>query len=174
MRNPEDFQIAKALIADMVLWAENEECELWFLDQAGFSPNPDVQYGWTRVGEQRCAVKLSHGQRVNVMGALNCQGDVVVWSAQQRSTVRDDVIAFIDKMAEMPHVAPRVVLMDNASIHKGIPIEDKRKSWAENGLYITHIPAYSPELNRIENIWRLAKYFKRRFVSQKSKRNGVA
>jgi hypothetical protein len=38
-----------------------------------------------------------------------------------------------------------------------------------HGLYLYYLPPYSPELNRIEILWKHAKHFWRRFVA----RNGV-
>jgi len=109
---------------------------------------------------------LSHQQRVNVLGALRHDGQLI-WTAQQRSTTRDDVIAFFDQMADQPHSVPRIVVLDNASIHKGDVMETKRRQWAKKGLYLYYLPPYSPELNRIEILWKHAKYFWRRFVSMK-------
>jgi hypothetical protein len=36
-----------------------------------------------------------------------------------RPTTRDDVIAFFDKIADQPHSVLRIVVLDNAAIHKG-------------------------------------------------------
>jgi transposase len=61
-------------------------------------------------------------------------------------------------------VAPGT-LIDKARIHKGDIMERKRRQWARHGLYLHYLPPYSPELNRIEILWKQAKYFGRRFVS---------
>jgi transposase len=81
--------------------------------------------------------------------------------------VRDDVIAFFDQIAGQPHSVPRIVVLDNAAIHKGDVMESKRRQWARQGLHLYYLPPYSPELNRIEILWKHAKYFWRRFVSLK-------
>ncbi|MDB5770875.1 MAG: putative transposase, partial [Burkholderia sp.] len=46
-------------------------------------------------------------------------------------------------------------------------MENKRQEWANHGLYLYYLPPYSPELNRIEILWKQAKYFWRRFISLK-------
>ena len=79
------------------------------------------------------------------------------------------MIAFIDQIALQSHSAPRIVLIDNAGIHKGDLMEKKRRQWAKHGLYLYYLPPYSPELNRIEILWKRAKHFWRRFVA----RNGA-
>jgi transposase len=124
-----------------------------------------VQYGWTRIGQTRSVEPLAHRQRVNVLGALRHEGQLI-WSTQQRSTTRDDVIAFVDQVAAQPHSVPRIVLIDNARIHKGEVMDKKRRQRAKHGLFLYYLPPYSPELNRIEILWKHAKYFLRRFVAK--------
>ena len=60
-------------------------------------------------------------------------------------------------------------MLDNASIHKGKPIDKRRKAWMAQGLFLYYLPPYSPELNRIEIVWKQAKYFWRSFVGLKGK-----
>ncbi|HSN23555.1 MAG TPA: IS630 family transposase [Methylomicrobium sp.] len=163
-RNEADFERGRAVIASLTQFARNEECELLYFDEAGFSPNPPVQYAWTPIGQTRCAQAQAHGQRVNVLGALRrCGG--LTWSTVQGRVVRDDMIAFFDQLAAQPHTIPRIVVLDNASIHKGPIIEERRKQWATKDLYLYYLPPYSPELNKIEILWKQAKYYWRHFVS---------
>jgi transposase len=96
--------------------------------------------------------------------ALRHDGQLI-WTTQQRPTTRADVIAFFDQIAERPHSVPRVIVLDNAGIHKGEVMEKHRRRWAKKGLCLYYLPPYSPELNRIEILWKHAKYFWRRFVS---------
>ncbi|WP_193315745.1 transposase, partial [Janthinobacterium aquaticum] len=41
-----------------------------FYDESGFSPDPPIQSGWSPIGQTRGVEPLSHGERVNVLGAL--------------------------------------------------------------------------------------------------------
>ena len=38
------------------------------------------------------------------------------------------------------------------------------EQWQQQGLYLDYLPPYSPEQNRIEILWKQAKYFWRRFT----------
>lgn len=73
-------------------------------------------------------------------------------------------MAFFDRIAEQPHSVPRIVVLDNANIHHGEAMEQKRRQWQRCALYLYYLPPYSPELNRIEILWKQAKYFWRKFV----------
>jgi transposase len=81
--------------------------------------------------------------------------------------VRDDVIGFFDELVAQAHAVPRIVVLDNASFHKGKPMEKRRRKWMAQGLLLYYLPSYSPELNRIEILWKQAKYFWRRYISLK-------
>ena len=48
--------------------------------------------------------------------------------------------------------------LDNASVHKAKEIEPLLKVLQGRGLKLYFLPAYSPELNRIEKLWHKMKY----------------
>ena len=53
---------------------------------------------------------------------------------------------------------PRVLILDNAKIHRSKKMQAKLAEWEEKGFYIFHLPPYSPHLNIIEILWRKIKY----------------
>ena len=69
-----------------------------------------------------------------------------------------------DGIADQAHPVSCIVLLDNASIHRGEAMEQKRRQWRRRGLYLYYLPPYSPELNRIEILWKQAKYFWHKFT----------
>ncbi len=163
-RDERAFERGKGVVASLQAWAQAGQCELWYFDESGFSPNPPVQYGWMPSCQTRRAQCGSHQQRVNVLGALGFDNKLM-WTAHEQRTVREHVIAFFDQLAEQPHSVPRIVVLDNARIHKGEVMEAKRQQWQQKGLYLYYLPPYSPELNRIEVLWKQAKYFWRKFLN---------
>jgi hypothetical protein len=50
-------------------------------------------------------------------------------TTQQRSAMRDNVIVFFDQIAGLPHLVPRIILLDNAAIQKEDVLERKRRRW---------------------------------------------
>ena len=162
----EAFGKAARIIGELDQLACAGQCELLFYDESGFSPNPPIQSGWSPIGQTRGVEPLSHGERVNVLGTLR-HDHTLHWRTQRRPTVRDDVIRFFDELAAQDHTVPRIVVLDNASFHKGPQIEKCRRKWMAQGLFLSYLPPYSPELNRIEILWKQVKYFWRRFVGLK-------
>ncbi len=55
-----------------------------------------------------------------------------------------------------------VVVLDNAPFHRGNLLQEQRATWEAQGLYLRYLPAlpaYSPQLNPIEGVWRKLKGF---------------
>ena len=52
-----------------------------------------------------------------------------------------------------------VVVLDNAPFHKGEMITERRTAWEAKGLFLRYLPAYCPQLNLIEAVWRKLKGF---------------
>lgn len=135
---------------------------LCFFDEAGFSPIPPLQSGWSLRGQTRCCCPDSHKQRVNVLGCLQ-KGRRLIWKTVTHSVTREDVIAFFDRMADSL-TKTTVVVLDNAGIHHGGPMRERQTQWERQGLHLLYLPPYCPELNAIEILWKHAKYFWRRFL----------
>jgi hypothetical protein len=67
------------------------------------------------------------------------------------------VIDVFDSFAKQI-IKPTACVLDNASIHTSKALRAKRKEWEGLGLHLLYLPAYSPELNPIEMLWREMKY----------------
>ena len=50
------------------------------------------------------------------------------------------------------------VIIDNAPQHTSKLFKSKITSWSNKGLHVKYLPSYSPELNKIEILWRFIKY----------------
>ena len=50
------------------------------------------------------------------------------------------------------------VVIDNASIHTSDQFEENILKWKEQELFLKFLPSYSPELNKIEILWKHIKY----------------
>ncbi|WP_310393680.1 IS630 family transposase [Hymenobacter sp.] len=54
---------------------------------------------------------------------------------------------------------PTVLVLDNASIHRATCVQQRLPAWRTAGVQLQSLPAYSPELNRIEILWRFLKHY---------------
>ncbi len=93
---------------------------------------------------------------LNVLGFINhaCHFECHVFEGSINTEV---VVACFDDFAKK--LSKRtVVLIDNASIHTSNLFKDNIDKWEAENLIIYNIPPYSPELNKIEILWRKIKY----------------
>jgi hypothetical protein len=110
--------------------------------------------------------------RTNVIGAL-FQGLLLTLSLFCFS-VNTEVFTqwVIDDL--LPKLPPKsVLILDNASFHKGILMQ---KAIAEAGHILLYLPPYSPDLNPIEHKWAQAKAIRRKkrcSIDQLFQENGI-
>lgn len=74
----------------------------------------------------------------------------------ERTWDSHDLLGFLRTLPRSK--APRVVVLDNASIHTSKVIRQARRGLAKAGVYLYFLPPYSPDLNQIEPVFRQVKY----------------
>jgi transposase len=95
--------------------------------------------------------------------------------ALERTLTRDDLLVYLKGLPRGP--APVVVVLDNASIHVSKVFKGQRRALAPLGIYLYYLPAYSPELNEIESVFKQVKHHEipqRRYTSKQALRAAVA
>ena len=124
-----------------------------------FSPTLPTAYSWSLPGRRmRVKHESPQGRRVNAMAAYRPYGGgprLDVFTAE-RTWDAYDFLAFVRSLPWAP--VPRVVVLDNASLHTSKVVRGARRSLAAAGIYLYYLPPYSPELNEIEPVFRQVKY----------------
>ncbi|MBE9205302.1 IS630 family transposase [Nostoc sp. LEGE 06077] len=154
---PEPIEYAEksAQIAEFKRLEDEGTINLYYLDETGFCLIPSVPYGWQDIGEY-LTIPSRPSPRLNVLGIMNKNNHLEAYVSSQ-SINSDVIIACIDTF--FPTVdQPTVIVVDQSSIHTSDAILDKIEEWKERGITIFKLPAYSPELNLIEILWRFIKY----------------
>jgi transposase len=153
------------VLEQMKYAARKEHIHLFYLDESGMSNVPNVQRAWSPLGVPHSADASASRRRVNILGALDYGKNQLEHVLHQGSVKRDNVIAFIDQLAMKYVGKPIIVVLDNASMHHNIDEEKEREWLVKYQLTLWHLPAYSPELNLIEMVWKHAKYHWRKFTT---------
>jgi len=98
------------------------------------------------------------GRRVNVLSAYEPYAQAPWLGAQafERTLTSDDLVAYLKALPQA--AVPRVVVLDNASIHISKVFKAQRRELARQGIYLYYLPAYSPELNEIEPVFKQVKH----------------
>ena len=160
----------------MALWRELTEaglCDLWYLDGSGFAPTLPTGYTWARRGTRaRVWDEPPQRRRLNVLGALAPAGERrgLVWTSPAGKVDSAVLLDFVwREVAQLPappdelpagyrRARPCVVVLDNASAHTSKAVKAAIPALEAAGVTLSYLPPYSPELNRIEEVWRHVKY----------------
>jgi putative transposase len=158
-QDPAKAERAGEVLANLKAKAAGGSVVLYYLDECGFSPTLPVGYSWTLPGRRKSIrYEAPQGRRVNALAAYRPFGRsprLDVFTAE-RTWTSHDLIGFLKALPWSK--APRVVVLDNASFHTSKVIRAARKGLADLKTYLYFLPPYSPELNRIEPVFRQVKH----------------
>lgn len=98
------------------------------------------------------------GRRVNVLAAYEPYGPAPCLHAQafERTLTGDDLLTYLRGLPTAS--VPRVVVLDNASMHTSKAFKAQRPALTKLGIYLYYLPPYSPELNAIEPVFKQVKH----------------
>lgn len=105
------------------------------------------------------------------MGCLLSTGHLITSCLQESVNSRWFYAYLMGVAAQVKrsYQVPLVLIVDNASIHRSKQMVDWRKLLVqEYSTTLYFLPAYSPELNRIEMVWKQMKYNWRDFKVMKA------
>ncbi|KAB5589586.1 DDE family endonuclease [Ceratobasidium theobromae] len=125
-----------------------------FVDETGCNRHTvRRQYGWSPIGTRALYGDHSvRGERYTIIPALSLDG-VLHLDIFPCAATSDLFDMFIIRLLDMMNPWPQrnsVIIMDNASIHKSRNIE---RLIRDRGCRLIYLPAYSPDLNPIEQMF---------------------
>ncbi len=90
-------------------------------------------------------VAAAHGVHPDEVGPIDAERFLgFVWQVAGRAT---------DGQAGWTRERPLMVVLDNYSVHKSQLVEQAKEQLTAAGVYLVYLPAYTPELSRIEPDW---------------------
>jgi transposase len=143
-----------------VMVAEQVEAErLVFVDEMGTNTALYPTYGWSKKGERAyCAVPRNRGKNTTVLSSMTLEGMGPALTVEGATT---SVVfeTYVQRVLAPTLCRGQVVVMDNLSAHKG---ERIRELIERRGCELIYLPAYSPDLNPIEEAFSKLKGLLRR------------
>ena len=114
---------------------------------------PRLRKCWMKRGEQkRIPVPADTHHRAYIFGAFNWQTQTISYQVHDHANT-DAFLAFLEHVLVEEYPDQRLVLvMDNASYHKGA----LTRAWfslVEHRVLVLYLPAYCSHLNPIERFW---------------------
>ena len=137
---------------------KKEDTQIVYIDESGFAHDMPRTHGYSDKGK-RCYGTHDWGAkgRTNAIGALI--GSTIIAIGLITGSVNTSVFTSWVEQILLPELPKRsVIVMDNASFHKG---SDMQKMLGDAGHTLLYLPPYSPDLNPIEKKWAQAKLIRR-------------
>lgn len=149
----QDEDKRRAFIKKLRALAKERHNCIWFCDEAGFEGDPRPHRTWVKKGSKPKVPYFGDHIRHNVVGAVNPKSGEF-FSLVVPHSDKEVFQAFLDEFAK--HTVKNkpskrtILVLDNASWHRHSEL-----NW--HHLTPCYLPAYSPDFNPIEQIWRVLK-----------------
>jgi transposase len=132
--------------------AKNNQRHLFFVDAAHFVLQPFLGFLWSFV---RLFIKAPAGrQRFNVLGALHATTRQLVTVTNADTVNATTVASLLHQLAASFADLPITLVLDNVRYQHCRFIKELA---AQLGIELLFLPAYSPNLNLIERLWKFVK-----------------
>lgn len=141
------------------------DAEVLFVDAVHPEHNTMAAYGWIRRGKKRELKTNSGRQRLNLHGAINAETHEVT-VIESPTVDKDSTLQLLEIIKQKYFYASMIYLiLDNARYHFSKEVQ----AWLEGkNIKLVFLPAYSPNLNLIERLW---KFFKKKVLYNKYYKN---
>lgn len=129
--------------------------DLYYGDESHFGLTPNIPYAWQHKDRQ-ILLPCKKSKRLTVFGLLSIDSKMeyfTIESSVKSSHIIDCIDTFCKSITKKT-----VIVLDNAPVHRSKLFKSKMIQRQNEDLYIFFLPPYSPELNKIEIIWRFIKY----------------
>ncbi|MEA9445615.1 IS630 family transposase [Candidatus Fukatsuia symbiotica] len=154
LRHPKADEETRRAFQDTIACYKKQGKPVVYLDESGFAHDRPRTHGYAARG-QRCwgTQDWQAKGRTNVIGAL--LGTVLMAVGLFFYSINSDVFYAWVTQRLLPTLPPHcVIVMDNASFHKRLDIQ---QAISKAGHRIEYLPPYPPDLNPIEHKWAQAK-----------------
>lgn len=156
LRDETAYSFFKTELTALRAWAASGEVDLCYGDEMGLSRQAVVPYGWQEVGKSDAFMAATPSGNLTTLGLYyedNRLESYVLSGAMTSEMMITCINDFVSRLLK-----PTVLILDNASSHTSALFKTHIAGWRSQGLMIQYIPAYCPELNRIECLWKHIKY----------------
>ena len=137
---------------------KDKNSELYFFDESSFSLTPNIPYGWSLKNET-ILLEGTRSKSLKVLGFLGLDNQLKSYTTKGTIDSIFLITIFDDFVSQIPQNKQVTVVLDNAPTHTSKLFQDKIEEWQTRGLTLYFLPPYSPELNRIEILWKFMKYY---------------
>jgi transposase len=150
-----DEMAQQAFVAELQELLEKPDTMVYFTDATHPSHNTQPHYGWIKKGKDKQIAANTACQRLNLQGALHV-GSTIKALIHPAETINSQSVIDLYASLLKSHLQKKIVVIcDNAPYHRSGLLAQ----WLEQHPRISQkfLPAYSPNLNLIERLWKWMK-----------------
>jgi len=133
---------------------ENPNALIYFVDAVHFLHNMISSTAWILIGKEKVLPTNSGRDRINILGAYEPQSCELICLDTLKSCNSQFVIQLFEKIISIHPDKEIILIMDNAKYQHNVMVKDASK---ELKITLKYLPAYSPNLNLIERLWKFMK-----------------
>jgi transposase len=136
---------------------------LVFVDEMGTNTSLTSLYAWSRRGERApCSAPRNWGANVTLLASMTLSG-MGPCLAVEGPTTRAVFETYVERVLAPSFRPGQLVVMDNLSSHKGPRVRELIQA---RGCELLYLPAYSPDLNPIEQAFAKLKALLRKAAAR--------
>jgi transposase len=132
--------------------ARTEGRTLVFVDESGFYLLPGKVRTYGPQGLTPVLYQWQTRDHLSVMGGLTLDGRIYTL-VRQKALVGEDSVAFLEHLGQEIG-GPALVVWDGSPIHRRKLVGEFIAAVGEDSLRVEVLPAYAPDLNPVEWLWR--------------------
>jgi transposase len=124
-----------------------------FMDAVHPTMATKISHGWIKKGQEKPIATTASRTRVNIIGAIELNTMNVISDVDVETVNALSVLALFDKIKQhYPNAAKIHLILDQAGYHRSHTLQEGAKSL---NIELHFLPAYSPNLNPIERLWKV-------------------
>ena len=132
----------------------NSNDELLFIDGTHPQHNPISSYAWILKGREKEVPTNTGRQHININGAININNYDAIVRDDERINAQSTIQLFKQIEKSYPRAPTIYIIADNARYYRAKIVSEYLET---SRIKIKFLPAYSPNLNLIERLWRFLK-----------------
>jgi transposase len=130
-----------------------------FMDACHPSMATKISYGWIKTGESKPLETTASRTRLNLIGALDLSRISKPIVASYTTVDGDSLVDFLHQIRKYSKIKGTIhLVLDRAGYHRCL---DVINTAAKLNINLFYLPAYSPNLNAIERLWKVMNEYAR-------------
>jgi transposase len=124
-----------------------------FMDSVHPTMATKISHGWIKKGQDKPIATTASRTRVNIIGAIELKTMAVISEVDVETVNAQTVLTLFGKLKQHHPNAPKIhIILDRAGYHRRQQLQDDAKLL---NIELHFLPAYSPNLNPIERLWKI-------------------